>query len=234
MKKFVLLLIGVLMVSCQKKSEVGSEMDAPCTCAPIIVLQPCNSFTETEAQRMVPQVQEFINKYPWMEFEIDVMPPIKLADSLRNDARTRYRADKVIKAMAKEGSKHNVVILLTHDDISLPYKGHADWGVLGLSVRHHYVCMASDYRLRNKRRDLWKVAMHEFIHTYYHRSHCPNDDVNCIMKDAKGKADFGNKNGLCERCREEASPPTPLQRARGVGTSKKSNPMREEDGRVGS
>lgn len=203
MKKYLLPLIGLLMVSCQKKNEAGREVDAPCACAPIIVLQPCNSFTEAEAERMVPQVQEFINKYPWMEFEIDVMPPIMLSDSLRNDARTRYRADKVIKAMAKEGGKHNVVILLTHDDISLPYKGHADWGVLGLSVQPNYVCMASDYRLRNKRRDLWKVAMHEFIHTYYRRSHCPNDDVNCIMKDAIGKADFGNKDELCKRCEEE-------------------------------
>ena len=198
MKKILFTLMGLLMFSCQQKNEVGVQ----CTCAPIIVLQPCNSFTEAEAQRLVPQLQEFINEYPWMEFEIDVMPPIKLADSLRNDARTRYRADKVIKSMAKNGSKYNAVILLTHDDISLPYKGHADWGVLGLSLRPIYVCMASDYRLRNKRRDLWKVAMHEFIHMYYRRSHCPNDDVHCIMKDAKGKADFSNKNKLCDTCRE--------------------------------
>ena len=46
-------------------------------------------------------------------------------------------------------------------------------------------------------------ATHEFIHTYYGYGHCPKDSTQCIMKDAKGKADFSNKIGLCKTCREK-------------------------------
>lgn len=39
-------------------------------------------------------------------------------------------------------------------------------------------------------------------HTYYRYPHCPKDSSHCIIKDAKGKADFSNKNDLCGYCKK--------------------------------
>ena len=87
--------------------------------------------------------------------------------------------------------------------MSVPYKGKADWGVLGLSIHGTYTCVVSDYRLKNKKRDYWKVVTHEFTHTACNYGHCPDDNPLCIMKDAKGKADFSNKVEFCKTCREK-------------------------------
>ena len=56
--------------------------------------------------------------------------------------------------------------------------------------------------LPNKKCDYWKVVTHEFTHTAYNYGHCPDDNPTCIMMDAKGKADFSNKNNFCKTCRE--------------------------------
>lgn len=40
-------------------------------------------------------------------------------------------------------------------------------------------------------------------HVTCNYNHCPNDDPTCILKDAKDKADFGNKNDLCGCCKAE-------------------------------
>ena len=66
---------------------------------------------------------------------------------------------------------------------------------------------ASNHRiiigLTHKKRDYWKVVTHEFTHTACRYSHCPDDNPLCIMKDAKGKADFSNKEIFCKTCREK-------------------------------
>jgi archaemetzincin len=120
-----------------------------------------------------------------------------------NDSKTRYRADKIINSLKKEANNHRIMIGLTHKDVSVPYKGKADWGVLGLSIHGTNTCVASDYRLKHKKRDYWKVVTHEFTHTACRYNHCPDDNPLCIMKDAKGKADFANKVGFCKTCREK-------------------------------
>jgi uncharacterized repeat protein (TIGR02543 family) len=112
-----------------------------------------------------------------------------------------------IRANAKKckdsADAHNIYIGITHRDICKEYKnGVKDWGVLGSSIADYHACVVSDHRLKHKRRDLWKVVVHEFIHTYYNYGHCPEDNPHCLMKDAKGKADFSNKIGLCKTCRE--------------------------------
>ena len=123
-------------------------------------------------------------------FEFETLPNKKLSVYLMNDSKSRYRADKIINSLKKEANNHRIIIGLTHKDVSVPYKGKPDWGVLGLSIHSTYACVVSDYRLKNKKRDYWKVVTHEFIHTYYRYHHCPKDSSHCIMKDAKGKADF--------------------------------------------
>ena len=168
-----------------------------------IFLQPLDNFTQQEAMQLQEVLEQGFRKIFNEGFEFEILPNKKLTVDLMNDSKSRYRADKIINSLKKEASNHRIIIGLTHKDVSVPYKGKPDWGVLGLSIHGTYACVVSDYRLKNKKRDYWKVVTHEFTHTACNYSHCPNDDPTCIMKDAKGKADFSNKVGFCRTCREK-------------------------------
>ncbi len=168
-----------------------------------IFLQPYNNFTQKEAEQIKLELSKRLPKILPDTFVIKVMPNKQLSEILMNDAKTRYRADKIINSLK---GKTPTVIALTHHDVSITYKGKKDWGVLGLAFRKKVrcnACVASDFRLKHKQRDLWKVVTHEFIHTYYGYGHCPKDSTNCLMKDARGKADFSNKHDLCGFCKSK-------------------------------
>lgn len=168
-----------------------------------IFLQPLDNFTQQEAMQLQEVLEQRFRKIFNEGFEFEILPNKKLSVDLMNDSKSRYRADKIINSLKKEASNHRIIIGLTHKDVSIPYKGKPDWGVLGLSIHGTYACVVSDFRLKNKKRDYWKVVTHEFTHTACNYSHCPNDDPTCIMKDAKGKADFSNKVDFCKTCREK-------------------------------
>ena len=168
-----------------------------------IFLQPLDNFTQQEAMQLQEVLEQRFRKIFNEGFEFETLPNKKLSVYLMNDSKSRYRADKIINSLKKEASNHRIIIGLTHKDVSVPYKGKPDWGVLGLSIHGTYACVVSDFRLKNKKRDYWKVVTHEFTHTACNYSHCPNDDPTCIMKDAKGKADFANKVSFCKTCREK-------------------------------
>ena len=168
-----------------------------------IFLQPLDNFTQQEAMQLQEVLEQRFRKIFNEGFEFEILPNKKLSVDLMNDSKSRYRADKIINSLKKEASNHRIIIGLTHKDVSVPYKGKPDWGVLGLSIHGTYACVVSDYRLKNKKRDYWKVVTHEFTHTACNYGHCPNDDPTCIMKDAKGKADFSNKVDFCKTCREK-------------------------------
>ena len=195
----VYILLAVLMLyGCNKKVEQANS-----SCPPTIFLQPYDNFTQDEAKQLSMMLEKKFLELYGVEFEFKVLPNKKLSADLMNNSKSRYRADKIINSLKKEASKQRIMIGLTHKDVSVPYKGKADWGVLGLSIHGTYACVVSDYRLKNKKRDYWKVVTHEFTHTAFRYNHCPEDDPTCIMKDAKGKADFSNKVGLCKTCREK-------------------------------
>lgn len=186
-----------MLLGC-KKTE-----DANCTCPPTIFLQPYENYTQEEAKQLSIVLEKECLELYGVEFEFDVLPNKKLSADLMNNSKSRYRADKIIDSLKKEASDHRIMIGLTHKDVSVPYKGKPDWGVLGLSIHGTYACVVSDYRLKNKKRDFWKVVTHEFTHTACKYGHCPNDDPTCIMKDANGKADFANKVDFCKTCKEK-------------------------------
>ena len=197
-KKLLFILLAVLMLGGCKKTE-----DANCTCPPTIFLQPYDNYTQKEAKQLSKVLEKKFLELYGVEFEFEVLPNKKLSADLMNNSKSRYWADKMIDSLKKEASDHRIIIGLTHKDVSVPYKGRPDWGVLGLSIHGTNACVVSDFRLKNKKRDYWKVVTHEFTHTACNYSHCPNDDPTCIMKDAKGKADFSNKVGFCKTCREK-------------------------------
>ena len=175
------------------------DEDIHCLCPPVITLQPYGNFTKKEASILGKELEKLLFDLFNIEVECDVLPALPLSDSLLNDAKTRYRADKIIRTMSSKASKQNIFIGLTHRDISCSVHGKADWGVLGLSLIPGKACVASTFRVRNKRY-FPLVVCHEFIHTYFNYSHCPKDDSHCLMQDAKGHPNFKNKKGLCHYC----------------------------------
>ena len=194
----IIVLLLVIMIGCREKTK-----QVNCTCPPTIFLQPYDNYTQKEAKQLSKVLEKKFLELYGVDFEFEVLPNKKFSADLMNDSKSRYRADKIIDSLKKEASDHRIMIGLTHKDVSVPYKGKPDWGVLGLSIHGTYACVVSDYRLKNKKRDYWKVVTHEFTHTACNYSHCPEDNPTCIMKDAKGKADFANKVGFCKTCKEK-------------------------------
>ena len=217
------------MASCSKNrgenSELSDEEEVRCLCPPVIHLQPFGKFSQREAQLLGEELTKRIEDIFGVELECEVHPPLPLSDTLMNvfvkpneqndasinsamarkgrmksnDGHTRYRADKIIHSMTANANRHNIYIGLTHKDISCSVHGKKDWGVQGLSLIPGNACVASTFRVKD-RRDFWKVVCHEFIHTYFTYNHCPKDDPSCLMQAAKGHPRYKGKNGLCPHC----------------------------------
>ena len=204
---FVLLLCGIAaFAGCSSdvsnNQENVDDDDISCLCPPLISLQPYGNYTEKEASLLGKELEKLLFDLFNVEIECDVLPSLPLPDSLLNDSRTRYRADKIIRTMSPKANKHNIFIGLTHRDISCSVHGKADWGVQGLSLIPGKACVASTFRVRNMR-EFPLVVCHEFIHTYFNYGHCPKDDPHCLMQDAKGHPNFKGKKGLCEYCQSK-------------------------------
>lgn len=180
------------------------EKAEPLHAQTIISLQPYGDFTQKEAEMIKSDFDEHIGKILKGSFIVEILPNKQLPKDFLGEKKTKYRADKIIHSLKTKANRDHIIIALTHKDICVANKnGVVDWGVLGFSISKDHACVASDHRLKNKKRDLWRVATHEFIHTYYRYGHCPKDSSYCIMKDAKGKADFSNKNNLCGYCKSK-------------------------------
>ena len=201
MKNVSCLLIAFLALLGCSKSQSGKTPEENVRPHATICLQPFDNYSQQEAEQLKEVLENKFVEFFDADFEFEVLPNRQFTADLMNDNKTRYRADKVIKSLSNEACKQKIIIGLTHKDISCSYKGIQDWGVLGLCLHGTHACVASDFRVKNKKRDYWKVVVHEFTHTFYHYSHCPKDDPTCIMKDAKGKPDLGKQSGLCENCK---------------------------------
>jgi archaemetzincin len=204
LKTIVLLLCAIIcMASCSKKSGENSDLsdkeEVRCRCPPVIHLQPFGKFSQREAQLLGKELTKRLEDIFGVELECEVHPPLPLSDTMMNDGHTRYRADKIIRSIAANANRHNIYIGLTHKDISCSVHGKKDWGVQGLSLIPGNACVASTFRVKDKR-DFWKVVCHEFIHTYFTYNHCPKDDPSCLMQAAKGHPRYKGKEGLCSHC----------------------------------
>ena len=204
LKTIILLLFAIIcMASCSPNrgddSGLPDEKEVRCLCPPVIHLQPFGKFGQREAQLLGKELTKRIEDIFSVELECEVHPPLPLSDTLMNDGHTRYRADKIIRSMTANANRHNIYIGLTHKDISCTVHGKKDWGVQGLSLIPGNACVASTFRVKD-RRDFWKVVCHEFIHTYFTYNHCPKDDPSCLMQAAKGHPRYKGKEGLCSHC----------------------------------
>ena len=208
MKRICLLLaIHLLLLSCNNtQSRNADDIENANSSCPhaTVYLQPYDNFTQREAEMLRADLNKHLKGILSGVFNVNILPNKHLSDSFLGDTKTKYRGDKIIRLLKKDCDPENIIIGVTHKDICVSKRnGVKDWGVLGLAISRDHACVVSDHRLKHKRRDLWKVATHEFIHTYYGYGHCPKDSTHCIMKDAKGKADFANKVSFCKTCREK-------------------------------
>ncbi len=170
----------------------------------ILYLQPYDNLTQNEIEKLKADLDNRLGEILSEDFEVIVLPNKHLSDTFLGETKKKYRIDKIINSLKEDADNDNIYIGITHRDICRDYKnGVKDWGVLGSSVADNHACVVSDHRLKHKKRDLWKVVTHEFIHTYYGYPHCPKDSAHCLMKDAKGKADFYNKHDLCGYCKKK-------------------------------
>ena len=112
---------------------------------------------------------------------------------------TSPRSGKVVKAEdnAKQKTKYFVFIVEAHPNFAAQRQSSIK------RAKCQIYLSISDFRLKNKKRDFWKVVRHELSHSFFNLPHCPNDDPHCIVKDAKGHPDFSNKEHLCKSCTEK-------------------------------
>jgi archaemetzincin len=138
----------------------------------VIELQPLGDFSQEKAKLLR---FEFVKQLalifpdlpkPWLEASIYVSENKEVPASFLYKPRNRYWAGAILKMLhdSHSGKPDIVTIGLTNRDISTSIHGQYNFGVMGLSHRPGDACVVSTYRLKRKN-DLWKVAMHEFLHS---------------------------------------------------------------------
>lgn len=208
-KSYVTLAVGliiILMSSCssgKKTNSTEDDSDTLCTCPPEsfvhIDLQPLGDFTQKEAN----QLKEDLEKHLVSIYlsEIEVLPKKDIPASCLYKPRNRYWAGKILGFLKQQNQGSDFVTIgLTHRDISTSIHGNYNYGIMGLSFRPGDACVVSTFRLKRKD-DLWKVTIHEFLHSRG-LPHCKKNDPKCLMQDAHGKNTFYMKHGLCEDCKK--------------------------------
>lgn len=213
-----ILMMSLLLSGCRGKGT-NVEEELPYHGPPTITvfLVPMDGISTADAEKLK---SDFMKNFAARQFEpynVEVLDHMSTPDSCLNDAKTRLRADKMLrtlkgryseeakrKAKAKDPKAWDYHIVgVTNKDISTSVHGKADYGILGLSFlghKHGDSSVVSTYRLKRKK-DLWKLTAHEFCHGFYGCPHCKNDDPHCLMADAKGgNPHFEIKDSLCGDC----------------------------------
>lgn len=167
-----------------------------------ILIQPYDNFSQERAAEVSRQLEKALNNHVkgLTITEIKVLPNKPLTADLMNDAKTRYRASKIIDQQESLKHQHDEVIIgLTDSDISTTHHGYQDWGILGLSTLKRNNCVISTFRVKDKTQ-FWKVVLHEFGHGFFGLHHCPNSDRSCFRVDANGKPELAKQYHFCDSC----------------------------------
>ena len=203
-------LLGCLAWSCTNNAKriknievVSNNTETDCTCPHCrILIQPYDGFSQEKAADVSKELEKALKDYVegLAVTEVKVLPSKPLTTDLMNDAKTRYRASKILdRQQDLLQQPGDVIIGLTDSDISTTIHGYKDWGILGLSYLNKSNCVVSTFRVKNKA-DFWKLVLHEFGHGFMGLPHCPNNDRSCFMVDAKGKPDLAKQYHFCDSC----------------------------------
>jgi archaemetzincin len=159
-----------------------------------IIIQPFVGFPASSANLIAKQLKEMYSG------NIVVNDAIPFPDNAFYAARSRYRADSLIKYLSSLAKDGQLIIGLTNRDISTTKDNYPDWGIMGLGYCPGKSCIASTFRLKggNPLEKLFKVAIHELGHTQG-LPHCPNQT--CLMRDAEGKDHLDEEKEFCPRCK---------------------------------
>lgn len=209
---------AVILSACSNKNE-KSDNDYIFHGPPLITVffAPLDGVSAADVEKLSTEFESNFAEKQWEPYQTMILEHSLVPDSCYNIHHTRYSATKVIGYLdsqyREEAAKRSkftdspmeyayYVIGVTNADIATAVHGSDDYGILGLSFRggNHSSVIISTRRLPHKR-DLWKLAAHEFCHGFYGAPHCPNNDKHCIMCDAKGgNPHFEIKDSLCNDC----------------------------------
>lgn len=216
-KTIILILVGIvafMLNGCahgsQKEASECLEDSLPADppMGYVIELRPLGDFSQEKAKQVrVEFVKQMALLFPdqpksWLEASVYVSENKEIPATCLYKPRNRYWAGAILRMLhdSHGGNPDIVTIGLTNRDISTSIHGQYNFGVMGLSHRPGDACVVSTYRLKRKD-DLWKVAMHEFLHSRG-MPHCKKDDIKCLMQDAHTKNTFNMKHALCADCQK--------------------------------
>jgi archaemetzincin len=194
-----------------------------------LILISCNQTTRDKAKTPPSVAQKVASQTPVSTLTLDIIPyddmplgmtayvysrlleiypriilhkPIKLPKSAYYSARSRYRADTLIRLLASVTPKDHVTLAITTRDISCTKGQYTDFGIMGLSYCPGKACVASTFRLdKGKIKDqFFKIAIHELGHTQG-IDHCP--EKTCFMRDAEGKNHTDEVKEFCKKCKSK-------------------------------
>lgn len=130
------------------------------------------------------------------------IPTIELrkAESMPSSAyykpRNRYRADKLLSWLQNRTAQNETWVGITMNDISTTKGIYYDYGVMGLGRCPGSTCVASNFRLKQKKY-FYKVVIHELGHT----TGLPHCSVKtCFMTDADGGDPTATETDFCVKC----------------------------------
>lgn len=161
----------------------------------IISIQPFVDIPKSDVQYIAERLKMF---YP----NVKINNPIEFPKNSLNMAKTRYRADSLIRYLSRQTKVNDVIIGLTRKDISTTKGDKLDWGIMGLGYCPGNACVVSSFRLKgiNKLEKLFKVSIHELGHTIG-LNHC--QIVTCLMRNADGKDHLNEMIDFCRACKQQ-------------------------------
>lgn len=193
MKYFFLSFSLFLFLSCHNKERRNSEANKPA---------PAKQAVTVKVVPIGKTTLQFISEtHAAMK---QVLPYVILLSKEEMPAnawyvpRKRYRADTLIHWLSSRAKENETYIGITMNDISTTKGSVFDYGVMGLGFCPGNACVASNYRLKNKK-DFIKVVIHELGHTTG-LPHCPYKT--CYMRDAEGGDHTDKEKGFCNACKE--------------------------------
>jgi archaemetzincin len=198
MKAFLYLAITIFFAACNQSDKKDAAKNTQ------------QSLTDQKKKKVIIAIQPFVdipkenvdyvaNYLKKMYANVIINKPIEFPKNSLNQAKTRHRADSLIRFLSAQTKSGYLTIGLTKGDISTT-KNTPDWGIMGLGYCPGKSCIASSYRLhgKNKMEKLFKVAIHELGHTQG-LPHCSVHD--CLMHDAEGKDRLDEEKEFCEKCK---------------------------------